>query len=246
MAFNPFSSNDSFTMATFNNACNAMFASDQNLTEGEKEQARANIGAAPSGYGLGEGSGKNITDANTAVNSGWYYWGENAANTPFNYGCMRVDARASWGGRSVMQIAYCFASLPGYTAQRMLLDGAWGEWEYVNPPMALGTEYRTTERYLGKPVYRQVVQIASLVLNTDNTVQTGVVSGCTLVDARIFVKKADGSQTCIPQMETTENATINAARYWLRSSGVLVVHTYSTAEAGSSVTAELAYIKGTD
>ena len=26
-------------------------------------------------------------------------------------------------------------------------------WDWVNPPMLLGVEYRTTERYLGKPVY---------------------------------------------------------------------------------------------
>ena len=45
MAFNPFSGSDSFTMATFNNAFNAMFASNLNLTEEEKAQARENIGA---------------------------------------------------------------------------------------------------------------------------------------------------------------------------------------------------------
>ena len=31
------------------------------------------------------------------------------------------------------------------------------EWEWVNPPMNLNTEYRTTERYMGKPVYVKVV-----------------------------------------------------------------------------------------
>ena len=30
--------------------------------------------------------------------------------------------------------------------------------EYLNPPMAKGIEYRTTERYLGKPVYMKVFQ----------------------------------------------------------------------------------------
>lgn len=29
--------------------------------------------------------------------------------------------------------------------------------EWVNPPLALGVEYRTTERYMGKPVYVKVV-----------------------------------------------------------------------------------------
>lgn len=40
---------------------------------------------------------------------------------------------------------------------RMLKDnGKWQPVEWINPPMELGTEYRTTERYLGKTVYIQL------------------------------------------------------------------------------------------
>ena len=38
-------------------------------------------------------------------------------------------------------------------ATKQKLNGTWYPWEYVNPPMIIGEEYRTTERYLGKPVY---------------------------------------------------------------------------------------------
>ena len=34
--------------------------------------------------------------------------------------------------------------------------------EWVNPPMELNKEYRTTERYLGKPVYKKAVKINAL------------------------------------------------------------------------------------
>lgn len=34
--------------------------------------------------------------------------------------------------------------------------------EYENPPMVLGKEYRTTERYLGKPVYAKRIHIPAL------------------------------------------------------------------------------------
>lgn len=34
--------------------------------------------------------------------------------------------------------------------------------EYLNPPMQLGVEYRTTERYLGKPVYVKAVNFGAL------------------------------------------------------------------------------------
>ena len=37
--------------------------------------------------------------------------------------------------------------------------------EYLNPPMNLGVEYRTTERYLGKPVYVKVVDCGACPAN---------------------------------------------------------------------------------
>ena len=46
--------------------------------------------------------------------------------------------------------------------QRMgfdLTSNVWNPWEWGNPPMQLGTEYRTTERYLGKPVYVKLVAL---------------------------------------------------------------------------------------
>lgn len=43
------------------------------------------------------------------------------------------------------------------------LDKLWeSQLEYANPPMLLGVEYRTTERYLGKPVYTQVINCGSM------------------------------------------------------------------------------------
>lgn len=46
---------------------------------------------------------------------------------------------------------------------RMLKDnGKWQPVEWINPPMELGTEYRTTERYFGKPVYVKTVDFGAL------------------------------------------------------------------------------------
>lgn len=44
-----------------------------------------------------------------------------------------------------------------FKAKRTKRNDVWGEWEYFNPPMNAGVEYRTTERYLGKPVYAMVI-----------------------------------------------------------------------------------------
>lgn len=46
-----------------------------------------------------------------------------------------------------------------------VLNGSAVEW--INPPMLLGVEYRTTERYLGKPVYVKTVQAFESLTGSD-------------------------------------------------------------------------------
>lgn len=108
---------------------------------------------APSGFGLGEQSGKYCTDCNTATNVGFYALsGADCVNYPplilnAQYGRMRVERR----------INYVFQEVQFNTmfAVRHSPDGgtSWAPWEYVNPPMEYGKEYRTTKRHKGKPVY---------------------------------------------------------------------------------------------
>jgi hypothetical protein len=45
---------------------------------------------------------------------------------------------------------------------RELYNGTWLEWEWENPPMVPGVEYRTTERYNGKPVYIKEISCGSV------------------------------------------------------------------------------------
>lgn len=119
-------------------------------------------GVAPAGYGLGAKDGKLITDGNDALVGGWFYWGNIDTNLPSTYGHMRVDPRISTSnGQTLMQTAYS-DNYQGCVAQRKMVDGAFKPWEWVNPPMKLGVEYRTTERYLGKPVYVKLVDCGAL------------------------------------------------------------------------------------
>lgn len=46
-----------------------------------------------------------------------------------------------------------FISSNGSVRRRTFFDESWNEWEWENPPMEDGVEYRTTERRFGKPVY---------------------------------------------------------------------------------------------
>lgn len=50
--------------------------------------------------------------------------------------------------------------------------------EYLNPPMLLGVEYRTTERYLGKPVYVKAVDCGNLPAPGSTKNVSHSISGC--------------------------------------------------------------------
>jgi hypothetical protein len=58
-------------------------------------------------------------------------------------------------GQVLQRVTRC--SEEGTVYERQYYSYTWHEWECVNPPMAVDVEYRTTERYLGKPVYTKVI-----------------------------------------------------------------------------------------
>ena len=53
------------------------------------------------------------------------------------------------------------------------VEGNWKPMEWINPPMVLGVEYRTTERYQGKPVYVKLVDCGTLPNATTKKVKYG-------------------------------------------------------------------------
>ena len=161
----------------------------QSLTTTQQAQARGNINAAPGGYGLG-GNAKNLTaddNIDDCKTTGWYMWDWNPANQPaglpdaakYHVGLMRVEA-ATVGSGDACQTIY-FPKSTGTvntgdqcTIQRMgVISGAWNPFEWINPPLALGVEYRTTERYLGKPVYVKLINVGTLPNNATKSVSIG-------------------------------------------------------------------------
>lgn len=121
------------------------------------EEARENLGAAPSGFGLGV-EAVLASDCNTTLKNGWYYASSTTTNKPgsLNNCTFFVLARNS---SQVYQ--YFFNQSNGCVMQRYTTNGGstWTE-EWINPPMALDTEYRTTERFNGMPVYCKTVSIS--------------------------------------------------------------------------------------
>lgn len=153
----------------------------QSLTDAQKTQARKNVNAAPGGYGLGDIAGVVISSTveeglNTATQNGWYYFGGTGdiENRPSlipdsGYGYLLVSSRDQ---QTKLQVF--MSEVNNYIAVRKLEAGVWQPWEYINPPMQLGVEYRTTERYLGKPVYCKLVNFGALPNATQKVVKHNI------------------------------------------------------------------------
>ena len=148
---------------------------------GAVELSASDVGAAPSGYGLGTTLGKECSNCNDAVENGWYRLsGSNCQNYPTaipsgGYGALFVEV----GVCGVTDISvYQRVTMNGYSARRYgnSVTNVWQPWEYENPPMTAGVEYRTTERYNGKVVYTKLVDCGET--GTSNKyVDTGLNAG---------------------------------------------------------------------
>ena len=143
----PFQLTDQFTMDNFNQRINETNIALQNK--------------APAGYGLGEVC-KIVDNFESVTVNGWY-----AA-----IGDSSPDTGGWWIGlyATLGSMGSILAFKDGYIAQKKKYYNTWGPWEWVNPPMLLGVEYRTTERYQGKPVYTRLVDFGSFPNSTQKDV----------------------------------------------------------------------------
>lgn len=155
----------------------------QSLTDDQKIQARGNIDAAPGGFGLGEVAKLLAAsdDLNTIWRLGWYQFGVSPINAPTassdgwvsGYSAMFVQGRNS---ENVTQTILCgnMKAVYGCQIKRNCVAQKWQPWEWVNPPMELGIEYRTTERFWGRPVYYKIVDCGQIADNKQ--VEHGIVN----------------------------------------------------------------------
>lgn len=126
----------------------------QSLTSTQKEQARENIGA------IGEDM-RFCTDCNTAIKTGVYRINASTQNAPsyVTAGLGHLLIVMAWDVNTLVQIYFAPSHQGEYIRYSLNTSSgiSWQPWECVNPRLALDVEYRTTERYLGKPVYVKVV-----------------------------------------------------------------------------------------
>lgn len=130
----------------------------------QQPPAAAEVGAAPSGFGLGEVVGKTVFSWDEALENGFY-----KAPAPSGFGSGNI-----WGRVVSLSETYKYQEIyidtVKATACRFMLGGIWQPFEWENPPMQLGVEYRTTERYNGKPVYKKLVDIGYLPNNSTKAI----------------------------------------------------------------------------
>lgn len=123
----------------------------------------AEIGAAPAGWGYG-GAMDYIVDENgtfeTKLNEILAGMVNHSVKQFSFYDTKGLISKKFFGTlwRYTNQYAALEAiNYDGNKAIKCMYGGVWNPWEWVNPPMAVGVEYRTTERFAGAPVYCGVI-----------------------------------------------------------------------------------------
>lgn len=162
---------------------------------------------APAGCGLGEtvADGSVTADADEAVVCGWYRVDTETANGVGAAGLMRVDG---YSAEHVVQTVFQF-SLPNclQTRQRSCLNGVWGAWEWINPPMQAGVEYRTTQRHRGKTVYAKYISLGSLLAaGSTKSVALDISALTEVVDYQVLTSSTSGNVFVLPRLALYDGA----------------------------------------
>lgn len=143
-------------------------ASDVGARDDEWLPTPAEIGAQKL-IGIGTYTG-DLNDYATLMNTFAWFNGASVTNSPTT----STAVVETWGtGGSIVKQRV--TSTNGYVITRMRYSNAWTEWDWVNPPMTYGNEYRTTKRIsvngTPKPVYTKRFEFKALPNATSRRVQ---------------------------------------------------------------------------
>ena len=146
---------------------------------------------APAGYGLGDELPTfQVNDLNSATKTGTYRYAPGSANAPTNSGeWMRTESYSSTFKHQTAFVSY----VGGNVAERWMMKGVWGEWEWRNPPMTSGVEYRTTERWNGNPVYTALISYGKGPSSGTCNIPVSSVTGTNVVFVEANCKGVNGN-----------------------------------------------------
>lgn len=173
------------------------------------------LGCAPSGFGLGGDSTEITADKlDEATGNGWYR--VNGLLSIGNYASTSWIVRTtSYSGLTLVQELY--ETIGKHKVLRWRHNGEHeDEWavEWVNPPLVVGEEYRTTERYNGMPVYTMAIDCGECPKSTGKSYDHGIancrplsVTGRTTTTnyALPFISAASGNGIHIAATSTSIN-----------------------------------------
>lgn len=112
-------------------------------------------------------------DLNQIITHGHYYWRKNnkPANAPTDNRADDLTAMRVWtedGITCTQEIMDMYSGTTHSCVMRRTVDGdECYPWEWVNPPMEIGVEYRTVERYDGEPVFVTLQANGTMTKRTD-------------------------------------------------------------------------------
>lgn len=185
---------------------------------------------APAGYGLGENTASSES-LDSITKTGFYY-----ANFD---GGICVVLHENLNANHAKQTATNVANTDvRNTRVRVKTGGTWSEWEWVNPPMQVGVEYRTTERWNGEPVYTKLIDCGAMPNATNK--QLGIGSSVRVREIIAVAVKADNSVVQLPWLD--ENTGSMIARVSVLTSNTLYIVTKSDLSA-YNLYVTLKYIK---
>ena len=213
----------------------------------------AMVGAAPEGYGLGTNAPRapagddGLADPDLITKTGFYYAAKNLNPGGGNLWCtvLHINATSTEATQFVIGMQYTTIGV------RMKINGTWGPWGWINPLLEVGVEYRTTERYLDKPVYVKLVNCGTFAApGTVKTVtfdNTGTLSR--IVDFGGEVMES-GSTWAIPTFlfgGSYEDSSIIQAEAGITSgNGIIYLYTKTMDLTSNSAYVWVKYTKNTD
>lgn len=230
-----------------NHTSDTVLYTPQILADEQKAQARGNIGAAPDGFGLGD-IGKRLTpedNLDQVKTNGWYRWQRSTppqGTLPSTIGqSMDATLIRVWGNGAVCyqeSINITDDSRHGCLCVRTIYGSTIFPWEWVNPPMESGVEYRTTERFQGRSVYYKIVDCGQIADNKQVEHGIGNMRDC------IFCQ---GLRGAMPMPSISNNDLSDPWSYYIADvDRTKITLACGTTAAGGNCHVILKYTKTTD
>ena len=124
--------------------------------------------------------------------NGWYQWDWDhpPVNAPSDTGTQYMRSMRVWAGKygECCQEVIDLSDSPrhGCMVRRTIYNDIVYPWEWVNPPMALGVEYRTTERFATSPIYKKALSLGYISSGGTLTVSHNIPTIAYPIECKLF------------------------------------------------------------